>query len=285
MKAPEFTKGDDGIYRVEFESLGETIDLALADGGGNHTRNAERLDRRLNGMDGRDDNFFNGYNREKLGEAIANPPEELILEVERIKQQIETETMTPTSRRRRVCRRLEMGDELDPDAWVQRSPEGWSETRYQAERKHVVKIAVNLSVDCRQTPDQLLYRGAAAAALSDVLTGEGYSVEIVAFCSHRSPLKRTDTRHVTRIIVKRSDTPLDIAAVAFALSEIAFFRSIVITAAARCFTASYRSGLGFPESLPERERGEFDIVLDDNITTETAAVAVLSKYAEGVKKG
>lgn len=280
----QFTKDSDGIHRVEYASVSDIVAVATAEGEGNHAGNIDTIDQRNRRHAAEDgDGYFNGYSLESIIAALDNPPQELVLAVERIKDQIETKVVAPTGRRRRTVRRLELGDELDPIAWVSRSPEGWSETRYQTERKHVARIAVNLSVHCRRTPQQLLYRGAAAAALADVLTVQGYSVEIVAFQSG-SGLSSGQGSAVSSTIVKRADAPLDIGAVALALSEIAFFRIVTMSADARLCTSKLTGGWGHVEPLPDQDRKQFDIILDSDILTEAAAIAVVSRYATGITK-
>ena len=275
----EFSKDSDGIWRVEFDSVSEIAEIAMATGAGNNVTNIHAADHHIAKSGGAA--FYNGYDRAKILDALDHPPEDLVLAVERIKDQLETTTVVPTGRRRRTVRQLEMGDELDPIAWVSRSPEGWSETRYQTERKHLVRIAVNISVNWQRKPDELLYRGAAAAALADALIVQGYSVEIVAFRSITKPAKYVRNA-VTKIIVKRPDAPLDLAAVAFALSEIAFYRLIAMPANTRLLRTIVSGNWGVTAPLPDSDRAEFDIVLDSDILTEAAAIAVVNSYATGI---
>ena len=101
-----FAKDSDGIHRVEFESVAEVVETAVIRGGGNHPVNAQRLDDRLDDMASAErQRYFNHYDRDKLLAAIANPPEDLVLAVERIKESLEAKVLIPVGRRRRTVRR------------------------------------------------------------------------------------------------------------------------------------------------------------------------------------
>jgi len=150
--------------------------------------------------------------------------------------------------------------------------------------KSVIRIAVNVSCHCGRRPADLLFRGAAAAALADALDEQGHSVEVTAFgcTSGKSPDVPRRERHITSVTVKAADAPMDVARIAFCLSEIAFYRTVVMNAATRALPAEHRvsSGHGNTQPLPERDRKLADVLLDSDILSRDAAVAALKKYAD-----
>jgi hypothetical protein len=154
-----------------------------------------------------------------------------------------------------------MGDELDPMAWARRDGDGWSETR--RERK----------------PADLLYRGAAAAALVDLLTDRGLSVELSMFFSSMGLEKsRRGERFILRVIVKHADRPMDIGAVALAAAEIAFFRIITMSASGRLARRVLHDRMGYVAPLPDVDAADYDIVLDSDVLTESAAIDAVERH-------
>src|SRR5262249_53575375 len=214
--------------------------------------------------------YFNGYGWRELESAIANPPQALLDAVDSMRERI-ADVAIPQSRTRRVCPKSEQDEELSALAWAMRDPIGWTQIRSIAQPRDTVTVGINLSVGWRQKPSELLYRGAAVAALSDILESAGHSVEIVAFKVTNEVTDRVG-RALTRVTVKASDQPLDIGAVALALAEIAFIRLALMSANARRLPGTLTRSWGKVDSLAEHERTGIDILAERDITSESAAV-------------
>jgi hypothetical protein len=139
-----------------------------------------------------------------------------------------------------------------------------------------VTIGCNLSVNCHIKPEQLLYRGAAALALADILTSRGFNVEIVCFDSRRDCSDVVE-RSVVRYVVKDHLMPLDVNAVAFAMCEIAWFRIVGAYGACRHFPGKVTDYLGSAASLPEADRKSVDFAIDADCLSREAAESWLKR--------
>lgn len=275
-KTRQFEQGGDGVHRVAFDSLADAIAAATTPGIAVNDGNGEYAEQRLSTAS---DAFYNGYDTPGIVAALSNPPAPIIAAVDGIKRRIEATVTPPTICRRRVVRRLDMGDELDPMAWARRDPDGWSEVRRERKAAPIVHIGVNASVHCKRRPADLLYRGAAAAALVDLLTDRGVSVSVTLFSSTRGLEQcRPDDRSVARVLVKAADRPMDVGAMAVALAEIAFFRLVMIGLNIRCARRKVEPCCGWPELLPAADGADFDIVLDSDVLTESGAISVIDGY-------
>ena len=280
----------DGWARVEYESMSELIELALDRESGQNESNRAYVNGRLDQIESKSGNdydgitYYNGYTVSMMLKCIENPPTDLMMRVDELRRQIESGIEVESGRRRRVIRRLDAGDEVDPFAYAMGEVDCWSEARMVNAVKPVVRIAVNVVVSAMYGPETVVWRGAAAAALADILTIQGYSVELYAFEAVENFSDEPDEfRSVSKVIVKHSDMPIDLPSMAFALSEIAFFRIVMMSAGGRCLTGRIRLGWGRPVDLPPKETAEADIVIDQHIRSKEAAEALVRKYAHGIK--
>ncbi len=265
----------DGIARYEFGSVGEAVIDSMADyaqNDGNLEYIRERLAEHLTGSD----DWGNYYTREKLLDAIGNPPAALVEAVEAMRAELTEELAPPATPRRRVRHGQEFGDELDSDRWLVRDLAPWDRNVREMQPKRTVTIGVNLTVSCMQRAATLLYRGAAAVALADILTARGVNVGIVAFwsCSDISP---QCPKVVARYTVKQPDMPLDLGAVTTALSEIAFARIVGLYGLGRHVPGELHRGMGVCEKLPVQDRRGLDYFVGQDITYRDAAVCWLRR--------
>jgi len=259
----------DGIDRITFESVGEAVLDAMTDyaqNAGNRQYIASRLAVRMTGQD----EWANFYTREKLLDTLAQPPKHLVTAVEEMRRQLVDEIAPPTCTQRRVRRNQEWGDELTPESVLTRSLTPWERMTREHQPRRNVTIGVNLTVHVGQRAEHLLWRGAAAAALADILTQRGINVEIVAFWS-LGVLSSQSQRVVARYVVKRPDMPLDIGSVAVALAEIAFARLIGLYGLARHMPGILDDAVGDCLRLPAQDRAGIDHLAESNITNKPAA--------------
>jgi hypothetical protein len=132
----------------------------------------------------------------------------------------------------------------------------------------------NLSVSASVQPDELMYRGAAALALADILTSRGVNVGIVLFYSIRR-VTSTIKAAVVKYIIKDPLMPMDVSAVAFAMCEIAFFRVVGALGAPRHFPGKLREDLGLPANIPAADRQSIDFLIEADVLGEQAATSWL----------
>lgn len=265
---------------LRFASVGDMV--AFVDG-----TDAAKIDNSCNAAsfrshkDGGGD-WFNGYGVERCKQELVAPPA-CKADVVKLAGEIETEHYFSVTRRRLVNRR-EDGDELDAGAWVRRETDGWSRMERTATVRKVIRIAVNISVNYGRNPADLYYRGAAAAALADCLERAGHSVEITAFfCASKfyAPQPKGLLQSILEVAVKHADQNMDIGAVALVLSEIGFFRSMILAAAAAGAAHEMTGCMGYPCALPDKVADQYDVVFDEGILSYADALAAVKKYAAG----
>jgi len=260
----------DGVARWEFGSVGEAVIDALADYAQTDSSRELIRERFAIHTSGSGDRWANYYTREKLLAAIANPPTELVDAVDQMRAELTAELAPPATPRRRVRHGQEFGDELDSDRWLVRDLAPWDRNVREMQPKRTVTIGVNLTVSAGQRAEELLYRGAAAVALADILTQRGVNVGIVAFWSI-SDMSRQCPKVVGRYVVKRPDMPLDLGSVTTALSEIAFARLVALYGLARHVPGRLHEGLGMCEDLPKQDRQGLDYFIEKSVTGRDAA--------------
>ncbi|MBI5725041.1 MAG: hypothetical protein HZA50_13855 [Planctomycetes bacterium] len=262
-------RDSDGIDRITFDSIGQSVVDAMADyaqNEGNRKLIAQSLDRHTTGRD----SWANRYTRKKLLDAVQNPPKHLMDAVDEMRQSLMDEANPPVASRRRIRRNQEWGDELEAEKVLTRSFTPWDRMTREAQPRRSVTIGVNLTVHCRQRAEDLLWRGAAAAALADILTQRGVNVEIVAFWTI-GKMSSMSRMVVSRYVIKRADMPLDLGSVAVALAEIAYARLVALYGLARHVPGKLDESMGVCETLPAQDRSGIDYLAESNITNRTAA--------------
>lgn len=265
---------DTPIWTHHFDSVSEIVERAFS-GRVVDERNQVKYDRLIGRLG---DSWFNHHDKASLLAALDNPPE-FTARIDTLKADLEVKSLSTRNTRKLAYRQAD-GEELDAHGALMRDPDAWSAIRKTPARSNrVMRIAVNLSVNCGREPKDLYYRGAAAAALADALTGAGYAVEIVAF-EAADGYGRPCDKAVLSVTVKRPDMPLDIGLVAFVLSDIGFVRGVVFPTIFALMPQDCSSSLGCPMRLPSEIAKDFDIVLDSNILTQSAAAKVVKQWAD-----
>ena len=178
----------------------------------------------------------------------------------------------PKSRKRKSRFSEDDGDELDYDR-LRTGQAFWR--RCQRENMagpQTVTLVVDVSTRGSVAHEDILWRGAAAIAITKVLEEAGFRVELwMARCSNK--YGRDGLGTVVGVNLKRAGDPLDIATLIAAVSGW-FFRSVVIKS--ETIHATPRNhGLGNPRMPTEAERLEItgtpDSVLVANVYDEYAA--------------
>lgn len=263
-------------YVAEFESIGHAIKLAQASGVGRDLRSASVVDYRNKQLQG--GSWTNYATFEKIDQWMVQPQPGLVAAVEDMKRRIEDIVETPVRERRKVRRNREDGEELDAQAVLERRADGWSDIHHTPVPKHSITVAVNLTVASFCSASHLLYRGAAAAALADLLTQSGHSVEVIGFVAVKNLSDQTRDM-VLRVPLKRSDTPMDLTSLSVAAAEIGFFRVVMIACLGRVTPGRVHEGFGTVRSMrpEELKAAGVDVCMDADITNEEAAVCEVRK--------
>jgi hypothetical protein len=260
----------DGVWRYEFGSVGEAVRDALDDFAQNDASREWLRKRMARALSGRDE-WANNFTHDRFMLELSRPSQRLLDAVDRMRGQLIGEVAAPTAPRRKVRRGQEWGEELDVDRYLSRDPSPWDRNVRERQPRRTVTIGCNLTVNAGVRPEELLYRGAAALALADVLTGRGVNVGIVAFDSVLSP---TDLvrNGVIRYTLKDPLMPLDLGAITFALCEIAFFRVVGAVGGSRHWPGRLNESLGAAAPLPGADRADLDYLVDTDVLGEERAV-------------
>ena len=213
-----------------------------------------------------------GATFERVAAWLRDAKPELVGALQKMRARIEAEVEEPTRKRRRVRRRLEDGEELDPQAWVERRTDGWSDIESTRSPRHLVSVAVNAAVNSNRRPEDLLWRGAAACAVADVLTSRGYSVAVDLVVAVNNPANEVDGLMFT-VPVKPADSPLDVGTVATSLADIGFFRLVCINLIGQCSPGKVTPGFGRAATIARLSGVRYDVLLDADVFSEDGAVA------------
>ncbi len=263
----------DGTTRFEFDSVTEAVEDALDDYAQNDTNREKIRGQMAAALSGRSA-WGNHFTKDRLLAELANPNKSLLEAVDRMREKLMGEVPIRTAPRRKIRRGQESGEELDSDRWLARVPECWDRNVREPQPKHTVTIGCNLSISGSMTADRLLYRGAAALALADILATQGYSVGITLYHAARG-VTTTSGLSLQKYNVKSPDMPLDISSIAFAMCEIAWFRVVAVLGGARHFDGILHDGLGTVTRMPAADAKDVDFLIDADVLNEQAAVSWL----------
>ena len=266
MAIKHSTKIREGLYYKKYDSISEQVAHVTDE------KNIAPVNLKLwkKNRDHFADSFRNQYNVKRSVRELEEPPK-ASKEVRGLATQLEEQFDFEQTMRKRTYRR-EQGDELDPVAWVQRDPQGWSDVEYIPQTKPVIKLGVNLAISCGAKPSQFYPRGACLVALCDILSAQGYSVEVSAFMATRD-LDWESSVHVMETTVKAPDAPLDVDGLSLVCSEIGYFRTIGFLTYIEASEKEVSHDLGMPEKMPEHLAEGFDLILDSNLLSMNKALA------------
>lgn len=285
---PAYERGEDGVWRAELNSIGEIVELTLSTGAGYNLINAGRVDRSIAEIDRDfDRSWYNHHSIKSILQALQEAPKDLVEEVMRVKDDLDRDIPVPAQKRRQIRHKQEEGDELDPDSWRMGRTDGWSSVRRESTPKRVIRIGVNVAILGSGEQADVIHRGAAAVALADLLTEQGYSVELMAVSCSRNVANETDAIFIMSVPVKHSDMPMDVGAVTFALSDIAFFRAIMLRARGRLLPERFTiSGdWGNTTTLPADDRAQYDYFIDSDVKSRQKAIDTVRAAFEQIVEG
>lgn len=269
----------DGVWRYGFDSVSEAVTDALDDYAQNDSTREYLRGRLRLALSGHDD-WASNFTRTRFLNELAAPSQTLLDAVDRMREKLVEEVSPPSMPRRRVRRGQEFGEELDSDRYLSRNMAPWDRTVREHQTRRTVTVGCNLSANGGVTARELLYRGAAALALADLLTGRGVNVEIVLFDSREDPTS-TVRRTVLRHKVKDATMPLDLSTIAFAMCEIAYFRVVMAIGGMRHFPGEMSESLGCAKCLPAADRKGIDFLIEADVLSEDAATEWLKTCMAG----
>lgn len=129
--------------------------------------------------------------------------------LDRMREELaDCELPAPVNRRRRPRWSEESGDELDLDR-LRSGQSYWREcVRQHHNGPTSLTLLVSVASPARLTPEQILWRGAAAIVLAELLEASGYSVELWAMqCTEGTYSDGAD--NLTAVQLKAAGEPLD----------------------------------------------------------------------------
>jgi hypothetical protein len=195
----------------------------------------------------------------------------------------------PISRKRRPRFREDDGDELDYDR-LRSGQDAWRTTRRASTRgPQTVTVLCDIAASCRRNHDDILWRGAAAIALTHRLEEAGYRVELWAVDGTRELWNKGTIAGVFAVCLKRASDPIDRSTLISAVSGWAY-RTFWFRAFCGGGHRSVSRILGYPmaltsEMLDEISRDANRILIDDAFTYDDAVAALRDALGHVAKGG
>lgn len=273
---------EDNWWRVEWSSVDAMITQATAGACTEFANTAILASWQKYHLSGRD-SWVNCHTAESIKRSLVHCPEHLSEAVRRVKTAIEDDVAVPyTTRRKRVYRR-DQGDELDADAFLRRDPEAWTDMERVPAPKRIIKLGVNIVASCGVKQEESIWKGATTLALSDLLNAAGFETEVTVFFAGQNVSKGMD-KYLGKVDIKTADQPLNVDAATFVLCDIGFFRGVFLSLLHTTAVGVVNSNLGYPAQLPQRERPDFDFIVDFPIYSMDEAIWRVREQLEKLVK-
>jgi hypothetical protein len=159
-----------------------------------------------------------------------------------VKELEDADLPKPTSRKRKVRFSEDDGAELDNDR-LRSGQAFWRTTRRENSRgPQVVTIIIDVNANGDVAHRDIMWRGAAAIAMTKVLEEAGFRVELWTVHAAQKVYTGAGAGHFHAVCLKRPGDPLDIATFSAAVSGW-FYRTVMWLAKSRC-DQNIKSGLG-----------------------------------------
>lgn len=222
------------------------------------------------------DSWYNRQSTQDVKRYLSqDTPHYLMDSINKIRKEIESDIPPPQRRRRKRRANREAGEELNADAVVQRRTDAWDLVHREMRDTQVARILVDSTVMSHRYPEELLYRGAAAAVIADHMEERGVRCEVVCACVVKRPSSKTHWIQ-TEVVVKHSDAPLDLCNLAYTVGEIAFFRRIMITAFMKLSEGKAFSGCGRLGEL--RQITKADFIVPSHVFTLEETIRIIKRF-------
>lgn len=234
---------------------------------------------------------WNGYHTLKMvGQELLEPTPKMAGVLESGESLFDSDDWATQRPRRKVLRRLEDGDEIDIDRWLDREPDMWEESRKVQGARFGVRIGVNIATSAHVGAEGFKWRTSAVVAILRICEELQIPCEVMCY--------EQNTDYVTidgdslglfcEFPVKRSEHLLDIDLLGYVLGSRSFFRCAVLGAeiigAKVAFgdRASVHYGLGCPHEVSRLQPNEF--VLSRACLNESAANEELARFKDWLVK-
>lgn len=203
---------------------------------------------------------------------------------EKIRQHIASVEIERPEPPRRKPKWMADGDELNDD----RAKMGLLDIAWRAcprtptPNAMPIRVWVPVSASCNKTPEQIFWRGAAAAIAIDAMESVGFRVELWAYSQTtacHTLADGTDATALFAVKLKDADMPMSFDRLAI-IAHAAFLRVAVFRAKLACGArAAYN--LGYPnQPKPWGFMEDGDIVIPEHLFSKEAAEAWLKKMSE-----
>ncbi len=136
----------------------------------------------------------------------------------------------------------------------------------RSRKKPVITLVSNMSASCMVDAEQMTNRAAAVTAIIDKIESSGYSCEVIATATGSNDYRDYGREEgesegfttAISVLVKRSDQPVDIVRLAFALGHASMFRRLVF-ADKGTYAPELGCGLGYSNEPQVPKDEDFDI--------------------------
>lgn len=225
--------------------------------------------------------FVNHHNLTTLKESIFNPTKKSTYRLEQLKKEIETEIEVTRGDDLVHHDGLDGGTHFDCVELLGGNSDCWSVWELADSKVPAVKLIVDMSIRCNRSPSVMLWRGATAAAMADLLEDNGIATEIVAVRYSTDTYQDMSGHVMQELVIKRATEQLTMSAVAAALCEVATCRLLMFAATYVTGVGRVNSGLGWPVEgyTPPCLIEEHDLVVPSTIENHRQAVAWIKEYA------
>lgn len=188
--------------------------------------------------------------------------------------------------RRKVLRRLDEGDEIDVDRWLQREPDMWEESRKVQGSRFGVRIGVNIATSAHVGEEGFKWRTSAVVAILSICEELQIPCEVMCYeqTTDYVSIDGDSLGLFFEFPVKRSEHLLDIDLLGYVLGSRSFFRTAVlgggIIGAKSAFKERCRVhyGLGYPHEVSRIQENEF--ILSRACLDESSARSELERFKD-----
>ena len=228
---------------------------------------------------------WNGYHTvDMVAKELLNPTPNMADVLSSSNALFDSEDWATEKPRRKIKRRLEDGDEIDVERWLDREPDMWEESRKVKGPRFGVRIGVNIATSAHVGESGFKWRTSAVVAIFRICEELMIPCEIACY--------EQNTNYVTidgqrlglffEFPAKRPEHPLDVDLLGYVLGSQSFFRCAVLgaeiigTKAAFGDRADIHAGLGCPHEVTRKQENEF--VLSRACLDEATANAEVTRF-------
>ncbi len=211
-------------------------------------------------------NDWNGHSTlKKVGEALLVPTPKMNAVITTGDALFDSEDWATEKPRRKIKRRLEDGDEIDVERWMDREPDMWEESKKVKGPRFGVRIGVNVSTSAYVGTDGFKWRTSAVVAILNICEELHIPCEVVCYEATRNYayVNGNVVNCNLSFPVKRPEHLLDIDLLGYVLGDKSFFRVAILGAEIIATTdtfgdrAEIKDGLGTPHEWDKPSANEF----------------------------